>query len=104
MSVAFVYVTAGTKEEAASIGRTVVGERLAACANVLPAITSIYWWEGKLEDADESALILKTRVELIAPLTARIKALHSYSCPCIVALPVAGGNAAFLDWVRAETA
>ena len=104
MSVAFVYVTAGTKEEAASIGRTVVGERLAACANLLPGITSVYWWEGKLEESGESALILKTRVELIEPLTARIKALHSYTCPCIVALPVAGGNAAFLDWVRAETA
>ena len=103
MSVAFVYVTTGSKEEAATIGRAVVGERLAACANVLPGLNSIYWWEGKLEEAAESALVLKTKVELIEPLTARIKALHSYTCPCIVALPVAGGTAAFLDWVRAET-
>ncbi len=104
MSVAFIYVTAGTADEAAAIGRAVVGERLAACANVLPAITAIYWWEGRLEEAGEAALILKTRVELVEALTARIKALHSYACPCVVALPVAGGNPAFLDWIRAETA
>jgi periplasmic divalent cation tolerance protein len=104
MSVAFVYVTTGNPDEAAILGRAVVGERLAACANVLPSITSIYRWEGKLEEAGETALILKTRVELIEPLTARIKALHSYECPCIVALPVAGGNPAFLEWICAETA
>ncbi len=104
MSVAFVYVTAGSPEEAYTIARTVVGERLAACANVLGGVTSIYWWEGRLEEAGEAALILKTRVALIEALTARIKALHSYECPCVVALPVAGGNAAFLDWICAETA
>jgi periplasmic divalent cation tolerance protein len=104
MSVAVLYVTAASPDEAASLGRAVVGERLAACANVLPHITSIYRWEGKLEEAGETALILKTRAELIEPLTARIKALHSYECPCIVALPVAGGNSAFLEWIRAETA
>lgn len=104
MSVAFVYVTAATPEEAAAIGRDCVGERLAACANVLPGITSIYRWQGKVEEATELALILKTKVELIDALTARIKAIHSYECPCVVALPVAGGNAGFLDWVRQETA
>ena len=104
MSVAFVYVTAGSPEEARAIARAVVGDRLAACANVLPGVTSLYWWEGRLEEAGETALILKTKVELIEALTARIKAIHSYECPCIVALPVAGGNPAFLDWIRGETA
>ena len=104
MSVAFVYVTAANSDEAASIARAVVSERLAACANVLPGITSIFRWEGRLEETGETALILKTRIERIEALTARIKALHSYECPCVVALPVAGGNSAFLDWIGAESA
>ena len=103
MSVVFVYVTAGGPAEADAIGRAVVDERLAACANIFPGMTSIYRWQGKMEEASESALILKTKAELIEALTARIKALHSYECPCVVALPVAGGNSAFLDWIHDET-
>ena len=103
MSVVFVYVTAGGPAEADAIGRAVVDERLAACANIFPGMTSIYRWQGKMEEASESVLILKTKVELIEALTARIKALHSYECPCVVALPVAGGNSAFLDWIHDET-
>ena len=89
MAVTFCYVTAGSRDEALSIGRTVVQERLAACANVLDGVTSIYWWQGALEQAGEAALILKTRAELVERLTGRIRELHSYECPCVVALPIA---------------
>jgi periplasmic divalent cation tolerance protein len=104
MAVSFCYVTAGSRDEALSIGRAVVQERLAACANVLDGMTSIYWWQGALEQAGEAVLILKTRAELVERLTARIKELHSYECACVVFLPIAAGNPAYLDWIADETA
>ena len=103
MAVSFCYVTAGSRDEALTIGRTVVEERLAACANVLDGMTSIYWWQGALEQAAEAVLILKTRAELVERLSARIRELHSYACPCVVALPVAAGNPGYLDWIAAES-
>jgi periplasmic divalent cation tolerance protein len=104
MAVFFCYVTAGSRDEALSIGRTVVQERLAACANVVDGMTSIYWWQGALEQAVEAMLILKTRAELVERLIERIRQLHSYDCPCVVALPVAAGNPDYLDWIARETA
>lgn len=103
MAVSFCYVTAGSRAEALSIGRTVVEERLAACANVLDGVSSIYWWQGALEQAGEAVLILKTRAELVERLTTRIKELHSYQCPCVVALPIAAGNPDYLDWIARES-
>jgi periplasmic divalent cation tolerance protein len=104
MAVSFCYITAGSRDEALTIGRTVVQERLAACANVVAGTTSIYWWQGALEQADEAVLVLKTRAELVERLTARIRELHSYECPCVVALPIAAGNPDYLDWIARETA
>jgi periplasmic divalent cation tolerance protein len=103
MAVSFCYVTAGSRDEALTIGRTVVQERLAACANVLDGMTSIYWWQGALEQAGEAVLILKTRAELVERLTMRIRELHRYECPCVVALPIAAGNPEYLDWIAGET-
>ena len=97
-----VYVTASSDAEARSIAASVVNERLAACANILPAIRSMYWWQGRLEESVEVALLLKTRAALVPALTERVRALHAYECPCVVALPVVGGNAAFLAWIRDE--
>ena len=99
----FCYVTASSRDEALAIGRTIVEERLAAAANVLEGVASIYWWQGMLEQASEAVLILKTRAELIGRLTARVKELHSYACPCVVALSIVGGNADYLDWIARET-
>jgi periplasmic divalent cation tolerance protein len=99
----FVYVTASSRDEALKIARHMVEERLAACANILPGITSVYWWEGKVQEEGEVSLILKTRRDLVDPLVARVKELHSYTCPCVVALPLSGGNPAFLDWIVKET-
>lgn len=97
------YVTCSSEEEALKIGSTLVEERLAACANVLGRTTSLFWWEGKLQRESEVALILKTRSELVEQATQRVKALHSYSVPCVVALPIAAGNPDFLDWITKET-
>lgn len=103
MDTVFVYVTARGADEAGEIARTVVSERLAACANLLGGIESIYWWQGKLCKDNEVALILKTSAERKPELIERIKELHSYDCPCIVCLPIADGNRDFLNWIAAET-
>jgi periplasmic divalent cation tolerance protein len=99
----FVYVTAKDEAEAARIGRAVVSERLAACANVFGPIRSFYWWEGKVQDDSEAVLVLKSRAALIDSLVARIKSLHSYSVPCVVSLEIEAGNPDFLRWIGAET-
>ncbi|MDA0675546.1 MAG: divalent-cation tolerance protein CutA [Proteobacteria bacterium] len=103
MSAVWLYVTAAGADEAARIGRTVVQERLCACANVLGPIRSFYWWDGAVREGSEVALVLKTSGGLAEQAVARVKALHSYDVPCVVALPIAGGNADFLDWIAAET-
>ena len=97
------YVTVPTAEVAATIARALVEERLAACVNVLGPVRSIYRWQGAVHDDPEVAFLAKTRAALVEAATARIKSLHPYECPCIVALPVVGGHPAFLDWVRTET-
>ncbi|HEX9810202.1 MAG TPA: divalent-cation tolerance protein CutA [Alphaproteobacteria bacterium] len=97
------YVTTSSEEEAARIGRALVAERLVACANVLGRVRSFYHWQGELQDDAEAVLVAKTREERVAAVTERIRALHSYTLPCVVALPIVGGNEAFLDWIAAET-
>jgi periplasmic divalent cation tolerance protein len=98
-----IYMTAADEAEAAKLARALVEARLAACANILGPIRSFYWWEGKVQDEGEVALIAKTRADLVPALTAKVKELHSYSVPCVVALPIAAGNADFLDWIGKET-
>ncbi|MEX2452179.1 MAG: divalent-cation tolerance protein CutA [Rhodospirillales bacterium] len=103
MTYRLIYVTCETRDEALKIGRAAVRDRLAACANVLGESTSIFRWEGAVQEASETVLVLKTRADLVAELTDTIKTLHGYTCPCVVALPIDGGNDAFLDWIGAET-
>ena len=98
-----IYITTDSAEEARTIGRALVEARLAACANVLGPMTSIYRWEGAVREGEEAVLIAKTAAGLVDGLTAKVQELHSYDCPCIVALPIDGGNLAFLDWIAAET-
>jgi periplasmic divalent cation tolerance protein len=102
MNPKLIYVTASNRAEAEKIAEAVVTERLAACANILDGITSIFHWEGKLCRENEAVLILKTVEEKTDALTVRIKELHSYECPCIVILPIEGGNPAFLEWIASE--
>jgi len=104
MTQSLLYVTCATEDEAIKIGSTLVDERLAACANVLGRTTSIFRWEGKVQRENEVALLLKTRTELVERVTARVKTLHSYTVPCVVALPIGAGNADFLNWIDQETA
>ena len=103
MEIYMIYITASSKDEARTIGRELVLSKLAACANIFDNMNSFYYWDGKLQDDTEAVLIAKTTKERVPQLIDKVKSLHSYECPCIVTLPVAGGNPAFLDWVAAET-
>ena len=103
MSAYIVYVTAADAVEAKRIAGAVVEERLAACANLLTGMRSIYRWQGAIVEDEEAVLILKTREALLEPLIARVTALHSYDCPCVVAWPLHAGNPPFLHWIAEET-
>jgi periplasmic divalent cation tolerance protein len=101
MSACLVCINAGSREEALAVGRALVEERLAAAANVMDGVTSIYHWQGAIEETGEALLIVKTRAALVGPLTERVRALHSYDCPAVVALPVIDGHAPYLAWIDA---
>jgi periplasmic divalent cation tolerance protein len=98
------FATAPDAEVAARIARALVEERLVACANLVANVRSIYRWQGRVEDESEVMLVLKTRADRIGALGERLRALHPYELPELVVLPVDGGLAAYLDWVRAESA
>jgi len=98
-----IYVTCGSHEEASTIAHALVGERLAACANIIDAVRSVYRWQGQVTEDDETVLILKTTAEKVGALTTRVRALHSYDLPCVVEISLGGGNAAYFDWIAAET-
>ena len=97
-----VLTTAASVEEARRVGRTLVEERLAACATLMPAVESIYRWEGQIESASECLVLLKTNASALAPLEARLLDLHSYKTPEFLVLPVDAGSEAFLAWMAAS--
>lgn len=105
MDIRMLYVTCASPGEARAIAHALVEARLAACCNVLPGMESVYRWQGKLETAQETVLIVKTRDGLVDAATAKIKALHSNSVPCVITINVLdSGNPDYLAWLRAETA
>ena len=97
-----VLMTAGSQEEAVKVADALVTEMLAACVNVLPGVTSIYRWEGELQRDQEWLLVAKSTREVLDDLVRRVQSLHSYDLPEVVAIPVVGGNEAYLRWVDAE--
>ncbi|QAZ67307.1 divalent-cation tolerance protein CutA [Solidesulfovibrio carbinolicus] len=104
MTAVFAYITAPSVEEAERLGAALVEERLAACANIFPAMRSVYRWKGAIEKADEAVLVAKTRQSLAQALIARVKELHPYEVPCVVTLPITDGLPDFLRWIDDETA
>ena len=96
-------VTCRDRAQARRIAKALVAERLAACVNVVPGVTSIYRWKGRVEAAGEVLLVIKSRAALAKKLAARVQALHSYSVPEVVTLPIVSGSAAYLSWVREST-
>ena len=99
-----VLVTCANEEQGASIARSLVGERLAACVKLVGGIRSIYRWRDKLEDDRETLLLVKTRTQLLARVERRVRELHTYEVPEVVALPLSGGSKPYLDWLFESTA
>ena len=98
-----VLITASSEDEAAKIGSALVDEHLAACVNIVPGVRSLFFWEGKTQDERELLLICKSRQPLLERIIARVKSLHSYTVPEVVALPVTGGSEDYLRWLREAT-
>ncbi|MGQ0526649.1 MAG: divalent-cation tolerance protein CutA [Alphaproteobacteria bacterium] len=97
-------MTVPSAGEAEKISNALLEERLIACANIMPPHNSLYWWEGKIQDGSEVAIIMKTQKALFESVKKRAVQLHSYDCPCIVALDITDGHQPFLKWIAAETA
>ena len=103
MKFIFVYITTKDKEQAENIAKALLEQNLAACANIVEGMNSIYRWEGKIVQDNECILIAKTREEYFERLAVTVKELHSYTCPCIVALPLVAGDGEYLKWIENET-
>ncbi|MDX9715272.1 MAG: divalent-cation tolerance protein CutA [Dissulfurispiraceae bacterium] len=98
-----VFITAKDEAEAAFIAHGLVEEGLAACVNIIRSVRSIYRWEGRIEDENETLLIVKTRKNLFNALQAKVKTLHSYAVPEIIAVQIAEGSVEYLKWLMQET-
>ena len=99
----FVYTTHPSTVEAERIGRALVERRLCACVNILPGMISHYWWQGKIERGEEAVMIVKTRASLATRASDAVKEMHPYSTPAILVLPIESVDAAYLEWLMAET-
>jgi len=102
--IVWVYITTGDVAEAQAIGRALVEARLAACVNIFPQMESLYRWEGRLQQDREAVLIAKTVTDRFDSLKNKVLELHSYECPCIIALPVAQGHTAYINWISGQVA
>ena len=98
-----ILVTAGSEVEAEKIARALVEERLAACVNIINPIRSIYRWEGKVQDDREWLLVMKTQATRFSAIETRVKTLHSYQVPEVIALPIVAGSDKYLEWLKSET-
>jgi len=90
MEPVLLYITASGREEAISLGRELVSERLVACVNILDGMLALYWWQGEIEHNQETVIIAKTLASHVERVIARVRELHSYSTPCVLAVPVVG--------------
>ncbi len=98
-----IFVTAANKQEAEKIASSLIRERLAACVNIIKNIHSLFWWEGKVDISKEVLLIVKTKRRLANKLIKKVKSLHSYKVPEIIALPIISGNKEYLKWINDST-
>lgn len=103
MTISLVYVTTDSADQARRIGLALIRERMAACVNILDNMTSMYWWNGEIEEGRETVLIVKTRSILVDAVVERVIEMHEAETPCVLRLDVKGGNQAFLDWIENET-
>lgn len=98
-----VFVTVKDPDEAQKISQGLLEQKLIACANILSGVKSLFWWEGKVDQADEALLVMKTQKKLFSGVVKAVKSLHSYSVPEIIALPIVAGSEDYLKWVSEST-
>jgi len=96
------FITTATAEEAQRISKVLLNQRKAACVNIVPRVSSLFWWQDKLDSAQESLLIVKTKASQLNEIVRLVKELHSYDVPEIIALPIVGGNQDYLEWIGKE--
>ena len=101
MSYLIVFITAGSREEAVKIIRTLLEEKLIACANIIDAVSSFFWWRGKIEEEKEVLAIMKSHEKLFKKLSKRVAELHNYDVPEILAVPIVDSPQSYLDWMKA---
>jgi len=97
-----VLITASSSEEAQRIAQSLLNHKKAACVNIVPGVTSLFWWKGKIDSAQECLLIVKTKASALDQVISLVKQTHSYKVPEVVALPIVGGNDEYLEWIRDE--
>lgn len=97
-----IFITAGTGEEARTVGQALIEHRAAACVNIVPNITSMFWWQEVLETDQEHLLIVKTRASKVKEIVRLVKEVHSYEVPEVIAMPVIDGNREYLEWIGEE--
>jgi periplasmic divalent cation tolerance protein len=98
-----VFITTSSYEEARKIADTLIAQKKAACVNIVPKVNSLFRWKGKIEEAEESLMVVKTRAELFSDVESTVKSMHGYEVPEIIALPVVEGNPDYLAWLKEET-
>lgn len=98
-----VFITVPNQKEADKIASTLIKKKLAACVNIIENVHSLFWWQGKVARAKEALLIVKTRKRLVNKLIKKVKSLHSYEVPEIIALPIICGNKEYLKWISEST-
>jgi len=94
-----IFITSGSEEEAKKLARVLVEEKLAACVNILSGVESLYWWKGKIESSKEWMLVVKTQGKMVNRVVKRVKEIHSYEVPEVIALPIVEGNKDYLQWI-----
>jgi len=97
-----IFITTGTDEEAHKVAEALLKNRDAACVNIVPRINSLFWWQDRLDSAQESLLIVKSKASLLSEIVRLVKEVHSYDVPEVIALPIIGGNPDYLEWISKE--
>ena len=97
-----IFITTGSPEEAHKIAELLLKQRKAACANIVPGVSSLFWWQDKIESASENLLIVKSKASLLNEIIRLVIENHSYEVPEVVALPIVGGSLDYLEWIDKE--
>jgi periplasmic divalent cation tolerance protein len=103
MSYILIFITAKNKKEASMLAKNLLEDKLIACANIIDGVQSLFWWQGKIDSSKETLLILKTKKVLFKKIMEKVKSLHSYQTPEIIALPLTHGSQDYLQWLNSST-